>query len=117
MNRYNNTFGYHTPKFSEKLFNIINTSTNVQWEDTSWHNDTCDSIQYDILEREKWISIMLPNSIVDDASKELVNYFYVTDENEDEILLTTDIYEVIDFVNAMLPNEDYPELLDHQKLN
>lgn len=116
MNRYGNKVGCHTPNMSSKIYNRINQATSVDWIDNSWHNDACDSMEHHIVEGEKWIKVMLPNSVVFDESQEEWNTFSVTDENQEELLDTTDIYEVIDFINEMFPHEDYPKLLPHQKL-
>jgi hypothetical protein len=118
MNRYKNTFGYHTPNFSEKLFNRINKDTSVEWEDSSWHNDIVDSMSFSKLESgNDEIRIMLPNSIMWEPNDEEFNRFMIVDHMCNTLIDTEDIYEVIDFVNAMFPHEDYPQLLPHQKLN
>jgi hypothetical protein len=118
MNRYKNKFGYHTPKFSEKLYNRIAHATSVEWFDSSWHNDTVDSMCFSKLESgNDEIRIMLPNSIIWDADQEEYNRFMIVDCLSRPLLDTEDIYEAIDFVNAKFPHEDYPQLLPHQKLN
>jgi hypothetical protein len=104
MNRYGNKVGCHTPKTSEKLFNRIESHTEVKWVDSSWHNDTCDSMEWTILDdgkKHKFIQIFFPNSFVNDPSNEEFNTFHIFNENVDSLLQTKDIQEVIEFINTM----------------
>ena len=104
MNRYKNKIGCHTPKTSEKIFNRIVSCTEVDWVDSSWHNDTCDSMEWTIVDdgkQHKFIQVFFPNSFVDDPQNEDYNSFSVLNEEQDMVLSTTDIEEVITFINTM----------------
>ena len=103
MNQYGNTFGVHTPKRSEEYFNRITKDTNLNWTGSSWHNDTCDSMQYTVKETEtihEFIHIYFPNATVDNSDKEEFNTFSITNEKQEELLLTEHIEEVIKFIKS-----------------
>ncbi len=99
MNQYHNIIGYHTPIESERHFNTITEATKIEYLDSSWHNDLCDSMLFYLDEsEEKFIEIYLPNSIEDSQENEEFNTFQITDETREELFLTTDINEVIKFI-------------------
>jgi len=120
MNRYGNEYGYHNPILTELLFRRIAKEVDVEWIDTSWHNDQVDSMEYHPLEGvDKYIQVYLPNSVVNDQDTEEFNDFTVLftgvkkdrrwgDESEvklsrQEILLvTTDINELVEFLNKTI---------------
>ena len=52
------SYGIHNPEMTTALIKEINSKSPVQFEDISWHNDTCDSIHNE----EIGIKIYLPNS-------------------------------------------------------
>lgn len=108
MNRYNNKLGYHTPKMSEDNLNKIKKGCpNIEFEDSSWHNDTCDSVLVWLDKSENdHIQIMFPNAVIEDADKEEFNSFCInrhTDKNGTEYLHElVDIDEVIKIINELL---------------
>lgn len=108
MNKYGNKYGYQSPNLTELLFNRIQIGSeefNIEWQDNSWHNDLCDSMHFTITEEvgvHEYVEIFLPNSVVDDEDKEEFNTFFVTNEQQDSLLTTTDVDEVIAFVNKYI---------------
>jgi hypothetical protein len=83
MNQYGNKFGFHSPKQTETTFNILTKIfPNLNWEDGSWHNDTCDSIYLE-LEDDYVIHIYVPNSDVTDLGNEEFNTYSLMVNDED----------------------------------
>ena len=97
MNRYNNEYGFHTPKLTKKLIQHINEKTNIEWLDNSWHNDLVDSLYYKNTDGETFF-IMLPNGFIQDEDNELFNYFTILDEDGDELKISTNVDEIIQFI-------------------
>ena len=94
MNRY----GYHTPQRTEENFLKITSKTVLEWTDSSWKNDVCDSMHCYINEEEdKYIEIYLPNADDEDGD-EGFNTFKVMDQNSTELLTTEDINKLITFL-------------------
>lgn len=108
MNKYGNKYGYQSPNLTELLFNRIQRGSeefNIEWQDNSWHNDLCDSMHFTIKEEvgvHEYVEIFLPNSVVDDEDKEEFNTFFVTNDEQESLLTTTDVDEVIAFVNEYI---------------
>ena len=126
MNRYGNEYGYHNPILTELLFTRIAREVDVEWVDSSWHNDQVDSMEYHPSEGgKKYVQVFLPNSVVDDQDNEEFNTFTVVwvgirvnkeewewgdvwandtyIKNTQEILLqTTDINELVKFLNKTI---------------
>tara|TARA_R110002020_G_scaffold59805_2_gene162787 strand:- start:129 stop:440 length:312 start_codon:yes stop_codon:yes gene_type:complete len=100
MNKYGNQFGVHSPNKTNEVINILNDKTDIEFKDGSWHNDLCDSVYNE----EYNLKIFIPNSEVDDEGNEefntfsVYNYDYENDEDY-ELLNTTDINKVIELVN------------------
>tara|TARA_R110002020_G_scaffold455247_1_gene671304 strand:- start:1064 stop:1354 length:291 start_codon:yes stop_codon:yes gene_type:complete len=91
LNIYGNKFGFHNPKFAEKVYNILKKDINII--DTSWHNDLADSFM--VIDTE--INISIPNSKIHNPNEELFNSFYITTHNNN-LLETKSIEEVINYV-------------------
>ena len=110
MNKYGNQFGFHSPNKTNEVINILNDKTDIEFEDGSWHNDLCDSVYNE----EHNLKIFIPNSEVDDEANEefntfsVYNYDYENDEDY-ELLNTTDINKVIEFINVKLSKDFYSE--------
>jgi hypothetical protein len=88
--------GIHTPKKSEEYFYTIIGGTNLNFEDTSWKNDLCDSIG-----NEKYY-IMFPNSNNDNPGNEEFNKFILSSEYgeiQNPYLVTKNILEIIKYIN------------------
>lgn len=105
MNRYGNKYGYHNPILTELLFSRIEKEVEANWEDSSWHNDTVDSMHYTTWcdgDVHEFIEVYLPNSVVEDWDNEEYNAFTVTNENRDVLLTTTDIKELTEFLNKII---------------
>ena len=99
MNHYNYVFGFHTPERSERLSNLIKEKTSIKWEDSSWHNDMCDSMEHDIIKDKNVIKLFIPNSDITDHENEKWSCFSLQDQEQVELLLTEDIEEVIKYIN------------------
>jgi hypothetical protein len=103
MNRYGNKVGFHNPKKTQQILNKINSLSDVTWIDNSWHNDTVDCLHYAITDTpHKFVEIYLPNSDVTNIDEELYNEYSVTNELGEELLITEDINELIEFTNKLL---------------
>ena len=105
MNRYENEYGCHTPNASKECYDyIVNRmdNENLNWTDSSWHNDLCDSMECTLVEtadEHKFIQIMFPNSFIDDDANEFFTTFTIIDEQQEQLVHTSDINKVIDFIN------------------
>lgn len=97
MNRYNNEYGFHTPNLTKELCLYINQKTNMEWLDNSWHNDLVDSLYYETNEGEQFY-IMLPNGFIQDEDEELFNYFTILDDNHNELIVSTNVDEIIKYI-------------------
>ena len=91
LNTYGNKFGFHNPKFAEKVYNILKKEINII--DASWHNDLTDS--FGVIDTE--IHISIPNSKINNPDEELFNSFYIT-ECSNNLLETKNIKEVINYI-------------------
>ncbi len=89
--------GYHTPKLTEQVLERVNDYTEIEFFDSSYGNDLCDSISYEI-EEDNHIKIMLPNSFIDDEDSEYFVDFVILDNNQDTLLRTKDLNKVIDYI-------------------
>jgi hypothetical protein len=97
MNQYNNKFGYHSPKKTEETFKILSgIFPNLNWEDGSWRNDTCDSIYLE--DGSLTLTVYIPNSEKIDLSNEEVNTWGINIDGQD----TDDTYTTIELVIAEL---------------
>ena len=74
MNRYGNKCGVHTPQMTESNKDKLESATRIQFEDTSWHNDQCDSIGNESLN----IQIHLPNSEEENIDQEEYNTYCIS---------------------------------------
>jgi hypothetical protein len=104
MNLYGNKFGYHTPRRTEKNFLVIKKETNLDWVDNSWHNDLCDSMHIttlDVKGEHKYFEIYLPNADCDRMEDEMFNTFSVSNEDRHGLFVTSDINEVIKYINNL----------------
>jgi hypothetical protein len=90
MNRYNNVVGYYNPKETERVQKKVNSECVLQFDDTSWHNDEVDSLHCE-LENHTYFALYLPH-------EEFKEYF-LTNEVNDELLLTESLEEVINYLN------------------
>lgn len=98
MNQYGKKFGYYTPKKTEKTFNILNEIfPNLNWEDSSWHNDACDSLYLE----ERRITVYIPNSDKTDLGNEEFNTWAICVDGQD----TNDTYATIELVIAELKKQ------------
>lgn len=89
--------GYHTPKLTEQVLERVNDYTEIEFFDSSYGNDLCDSISYEI-EEDNHIKIMLPNSFIDDEDSEYFVDFVILDNNQNTLLRTKDLNKVIDYI-------------------
>lgn len=100
LNEYGNRFGYHSPESGEVFYRKILSGTSHldgDWTDSSWHNDACDSITYTVcFDKGRWegISVYFP--------KTSINTFCVCDDNQDTLLCTESVDEVISFVGVYI---------------
>lgn len=74
MNRYGNKCGVCTPQMTELNKYKLESATGIQFEDTSWHNDQCDSIGNESLN----IQIHLPNSEDENIDQEEYNTYCIS---------------------------------------
>jgi len=88
----------YTPKLTKQVLDYMNRYTDLEWYNSSYHNDECDSIEHEISE-ESFISIMLPNSFIDDADKGYFTSFLIRDTNQDILFETKNINEIINYIN------------------
>jgi len=102
LNVYGNLVGYHTPTATKLVLDIINNTTNLDFVDGSWHNDLCDSLHLEIAYvpnvSHDFISIYIPNSTIDSEEDEKFNKYTILDDNQDTLLITESLQEVIDFL-------------------
>jgi len=97
----NKNVGYHAPILTKKYLNIINLACELEFRDVSWKNDLADSLCHDFKTTEdKFITIYLPNSDVQDENEELFNHFTISDENFEPILNSEDINDIINYINS-----------------
>ena len=101
MKNYKSEYGFHTPTMTKRNFKKIAKATKISWSDASWHNDVCDSMEHHIVQGIKFIQVFLPNSNKFDEAKELFNTFSINDSNQNILLNTEDIDEVIDYINTL----------------
>ena len=90
--------GYHTPSLTQQVLERVQEYTdNESWFDSSYGNDLCDSISLKIAQ-DNHVKIMLPNSFIDDEDSEYFVDFVILDNNQDTLLRTKDLNEVIDYI-------------------
>ncbi len=94
MNRYGKKVGYHSPILTELVLEKINKESTRFFEDSSWHNDNGDSLHCELeSEPHRYIEVYLP------SKEEHEGFFFVTNEDRDELLISENINEVIVFLN------------------
>lgn len=65
---------------AENIGNLTREFPNLEWQDTSWHNDMTDSITFTV-SKTKTVQVWLPNSIIDNYDNEEINYyFFIADD-------------------------------------
>lgn len=100
--------GYHNPSTTTKYFKVFNNKTVLNWIDSSYKNDVCDSLHCDILltdKEHKYINIFLPNSDKEDLNNEKFNSFLLSDEDQNILFETKDINEMIKYINDNYKNK------------
>ena len=90
--------GFHTPKQTKQVLDRMNNSTELKWYDSSFYHDGTDSIETEI-SQDVFISIMIPNSFIQDLDEEWYNEFLILDADGNTLLSTTNIDEVIKYIN------------------
>lgn len=105
LNMYGNEFGFHSPKKTKQAFEAL-TLAGFECEDTSWHNDLCDSISF----KNKQCYLYIPNAEVSDFENEEFATYNVCPLDEEGGLIEpycgwmfNTIEEVIECINKM-PN-------------
>lgn len=81
MNRYGNKCGVCTPQMTELNKYKLESATGIQFEDTSWHNDQCDSIGNESLN----IQIHLPNSEDENIDQEEYNTYCISSYDGEDV--------------------------------
>tara|TARA_B100000900_G_scaffold414018_1_gene439460 strand:+ start:1241 stop:1549 length:309 start_codon:yes stop_codon:yes gene_type:complete len=81
MNTYRNKFGFHTPERSEENKNKLELATGLKFEDSSWHNDTCDSL----INEDIHIQVYLPNSDEQNIYQEQFKYYAITIDGSEKM--------------------------------
>lgn len=89
--------GYHTPSLTQQVLERVNDYTEIEFFDSSYGNDLCDSISYEI-EEDNYIKIFLPNSFIDDEDSEYFVEFFILDNDQETLLKTKDLNKVIDYI-------------------
>jgi len=88
--------GIHNPELSSKFLKLIEEGVKRKFVDVSWGNDLLDSIMNEELD----IQIYIPNAEVEDLEEEEFTDFQISTISNDEILLETkSVEEVIKFIN------------------
>ena len=90
---------HHTPNLTKQVLEKMNSYTDLKWYNSSYINDECDSIEHEISE-DNFISIMLPNSFIDDADKGYFVDFLIRDTNQDILFVSRDLNEIINYINC-----------------
>ena len=86
----------HTKRKTEKIIDIFKRHCILDFQDNSYKNDEADSLHFPIDETETeliFIEVYLPNV------KEGYKDYFVKNQNDDELLLTENICEVIEYLN------------------
>jgi len=79
--RYKTVFGYHTPEQSKVYFDRITKEVPaLKLTDSSWHNDTCDSVSSDT------IKVFFPNIGEEPQAENDEKLFHVYDLQNDETM-------------------------------
>jgi len=99
MNRYGNEYGFHSIGLTKTNIIKINKGTGIDFIDSSWHNDTCDSVYHELkASPHEYLQVYLPNSSEYDSDNERYNTYCLMDENSDVLLSTEDINEIINLI-------------------
>jgi hypothetical protein len=80
MNNYGNKFGFHSPKRTEKALSKMQKETKIDFYDSSYKNDLCDSIEHEYSD-DKFLKIFIPNSKKSNEDKEQFNTYFVSSED------------------------------------
>lgn len=95
---------HHTPKLTKQVLDKMNSYTDLKWYDSSYINDECDSIEHEISE-DKLITIMLPNSFIDDVDKGCFATFIIIEDDlksQNILFESRDLNEIINHINCTL---------------
>ncbi len=104
--------GFHTPNLTKQVLERVQEYTeNYDWYDSSYGNDLCDSIELELSE-DNFIKIMLPNSFIDDEDSELFVEFFILDNNQDTLFMSSDFNKVIDYITNQMLHDYASNLID-----
>ena len=104
-NIYGNVCGVHTPRMTELNKRRIEKATKLEFEDSSWHKDLCDSISNEHLNLQIW----LPNSVNQNLNEEEYNTYTISSyDGEDMYMEHLDkmysFLQVIDVISTINRN-------------
>ena len=91
-------YGLHTPSFTQQTANTLLAKTGIKFMDNSYGNDCMDSL-WDEKNDKIIMAIYLPNTSVKKSKDEILDYYFIVDNEDDVIFESKDLNEVIAYIN------------------
>ena len=92
MNIYGNKIGCHSPKETKRVLEEINNKCKLKFIDNSWHNNEVDSLFCEMVE-DKFIELYLKS--------DFYKTYFLTNEENDELLITGNLEKIINYINKL----------------
>jgi hypothetical protein len=90
---------HHTPKTTRKALIKFNESCKLNFYDSSYKNDSADSLEVEIKE-DVFLKVFIPNSKKNEPSNEFFNTYILIFSGKDEVIFETKkIKKMINFIN------------------
>jgi len=90
----------HSPQTTHIALTKINAELNIQFYDSSYGNDLCDSLEHEYTE-DKFLKVFIPNSKENDPDRELFNDYFVVCEGLKIEQFFTELSDVIDYLKTI----------------
>jgi hypothetical protein len=90
----------HSPRATYNALNKINKELKIQFYDSSYKNDSCDSLEHEYV-RDKFIKVIIPNSKEDDPDRELFNEYLVILTEFGEGQFFAELDDVVDYLKSI----------------
>jgi len=87
----------HSPQTTDIALTKINAELDIQFYDSSYKNDLCDSLEHEYTE-DKFLKVIIPNSIENDPDRGLFDEYLVVNTGFMEGQFFAELSDVIDYL-------------------
>ena len=90
----------HSPQTTHIALTKINAELDIQFYDSSYKNDLCDSLEHEYTE-DKFIKVIIPNSKEEDPDRGLFDEYLVVNTGFMGGQFFTELSDVIDYLKTI----------------